>query len=139
VSTQTARAGGERSLLVRAAYFLLVGWWLTGLWLSVAWLLVVSVLLLPVGIKTVNRVPFVLTLKDRRANLDVVDEDGIVVGSTAEQYSLPVRAAYFLLVGWWASGVWTGVAYGFAATIVGLPLAVWMFDRLPFVVSLYRY
>jgi uncharacterized membrane protein YccF (DUF307 family) len=139
VSTQTARAGGERSLLVRAAYFLLVGWWLTGLWLSVAWLLVVSVLLLPVGIKTVNRVPFVLTLKDRRANLDVVDEDGTVVGSTAERYPLPVRAAYFLLVGWWASGVWTGVAYGFAATIVGLPLAVWMFDRLPFVVSLYRY
>lgn len=139
MSAHSTRSGDGRSLLVRAVYFLLVGWWLTGLWLSVAWLLVVSVLLLPVGIKMINRVPFVLTLKDRRANLDVGDEDGAVVGSTAEGYSLPVRAVYFLLVGWWASGVWTGVAYGFAATVVGLPLAIWMFDQLPFVVSLYRY
>ncbi len=139
MNARSTRPGDGRSLLVRAVYFLLVGWWLTGIWLSVAWLLVVSVILLPVGIKMINRVPFVLTLKDRRANLDVVDEDGAVVGSAAEQYSLPVRAVYFLLVGWWASGVWTGVAYGFAATVVGLPLAVWMFEQLPFIVSLYRY
>lgn len=138
MDTRSVQSGGGRSLLVRAGYFLLVGWWLTGLWLSLAWLLVVSVVLLPVGIKMINRVPFVLTLKRRRANLTLVDEDG-VVGSTTEQYALPVRAGYFLLVGWWASGVWTGVAYSLAATVVGLPLAVWMFDRLPFVVSLYRY
>lgn len=139
MNARSTRSGGGRSLLVRAVYFLLVGWWLTGLWLSVAWLLVVTVVLLPLGIKMINRVPFVLTLKDRRADLDLVDAEGAVVGSTAEQYSLPVRAVYFLFVGWWASGVWTGVAYGFAATVVGLPLAVWMFDQLPFVVSLYRY
>lgn len=139
MNARSTRSRGDRSLLVRAAYFLLVGWWLTGLWLSVAWLLVVTLVLLPVGIRMINRVPFVLTLKDRRADLDIVDAEGVVVGSTAEQHPLPVRAVYFLLVGWWASGIWTGVGYGVAATVVGLPLAIWMFDRLPFVVSLYRY
>ena len=53
--------------------------------------------------------------------------------------SLLVRALYFLLVGWWASGIWTSVAYALALTIVGLPVAIWMLGRLPFVVSLYRY
>jgi uncharacterized membrane protein YccF (DUF307 family) len=139
MSSHTVRSSGERSLLVRAVYFLLVGWWLTGLWLGVAWFLVVTVLLLPVGIKMINRVPFVLTLKRRRSRLEVVDEDGVVVGTTRRQYSLLLRAAYFLLVGWWASGVWTSVAYALALTIVGLPVAIWMLDRLPFVVSLYRY
>ena len=133
------RSGGERSLLVRALYFLLVGWWLTGLWLGVAWFLVVTVILLPVGIKMINRVPFVLTLKRRGPRLDVVDGDGVVVGTTRRQRPLLVRALYFLLVGWWASGIWTSVAYALALTIVGLPVAIWMLGRLPFVVSLYRY
>jgi uncharacterized membrane protein YccF (DUF307 family) len=123
----------DHSLPVRAAYFLLVGWWLTGLWLAVAWLCCVTIVGLPVGIKLVNRVPYVLSLKRRRAGLDAVD------GDDGDQYSLLVRAVYVLLVGWWASSVWAGVAYGFAVTVVGLPVAVWMFGHLPFVVSLYRY
>ncbi len=53
--------------------------------------------------------------------------------------SLLVRAVYFLLVGWWASGLWTSVAYTLALTVVGLPISIWMLQRLPFVVSLYRY
>ncbi len=139
MSAYTVDSGGERSLFVRALYFLLVGWWLTGLWLAVAWGLVVSVLLLPVGIKMINRVPFVLTLKRRGPRRSTVDDDGAVVGTTRRQPSLLVRAVYFLLVGWWASGLWTSVAYTLALTVIGLPVSIWMLQRLPFVVSLYRY
>ena len=57
----------------------------------------------------------------------------------SEQRSLLVRAVWFVFVGWWASGVWTGVAYALSVTIVGLPLAIWMYNKLPFVVSLYQY
>jgi len=121
----------QRSLLVRAVWFLFVGWWVTGIWLSVAWFLNVTIIGIPLGIKMINRVPLVLTLK-RRDRL-VTESDG------GSQYSLLVRAVWFIFVGWWASGVWTGVAYALSVTIVGLPLAIWMYNKLPFVVSLYQY
>ncbi|WP_424001629.1 YccF domain-containing protein [Haloarcula salina] len=121
----------QPSLFVRAAWFLLVGWWATGLWLSVAWLLNVTIVGIPLGIKMINRVPFVLSLK-RRDPL-VESSDG------GRQHSLLVRAVWFIFVGWWASGVWTGVAYALSVTVVGLPLAIWMYNRLPWVVSLYHY
>ncbi|WP_336336227.1 YccF domain-containing protein [Haloarcula brevis] len=121
----------QRSLFVRAVWFLLVGWWATGVWLSFAWFLNVTIIGIPLGIKMINKVPLVLTLKRRDRLVEATDG--------GSQYSLPVRAVWFVFVGWWASGVWTGVAYALSVTVVGLPLAIWMYNRLPFVVSLYQY
>ncbi|GAB6880303.1 hypothetical protein JCM17823_25770 [Halorubrum gandharaense] len=126
------------SLLVRALWFLFVGWWLTGLWLTVSWLLAVTVIGLPFAIMLINRVPKVLTLKERPVRASA-GEDGTVATGAADQHGLVLRGVYFLLVGWWASGIWMSVAYGFALTVVGHPVAVWMFNQLPYVVSLYRY
>ncbi|WP_324665042.1 YccF domain-containing protein [Haloarcula sediminis] len=119
------------SLLVRAVWFVFVGWWLTGLWLSVAWFLNVTIIGIPLGIKMINKVPYVLSLKQRDRLVDETER--------RSQYSIPVRAVWFVFVGWWASGVWTGIAYVLTLTIVGIPLAVWMYNKLPFVVSLYSY
>jgi len=121
----------QPSLLVRTVWFLLVGWWLTGIWLSIAWLLNVTIIGIPLGIKMINWVPYVLSLKKR--------ERYVTEGESRSQYSIPVRAAWFLLVGWWASGIWTGVAYTLTLSIIGIPLAIWMYGKLPFVVSLYNY
>ena len=52
----------QTSFLIRVAYFLLIGWWLSGLWMAVAWLLCVTIIGFPLGIMMVNRVPFVMTL-----------------------------------------------------------------------------
>lgn len=57
----------------------------------------------------------------------------------SEQHSIVVRALWFLLVGWWESGIWMSAAYLFTISIVGLPIAVWLYNKLPYVVSLYRY
>lgn len=132
------RRGTSPSLLVRAVYFLLVGWWATGIWLGVAWLLNLTIVGIPLGIKLINRVPLVLSLK-RRPIAVTADATGRITESNRPQRSLLVRAVYFLFVGWWASGVWLGLAYLASLSIVGLPLAVWMYGKLPFVVSLYRY
>jgi uncharacterized membrane protein YccF (DUF307 family) len=121
----------QPSLLVRAVWFIFVGWWLTGLWLSVAWFLNVTIIGIPLGIKMINKVPFVLSLKQR--------ERYVSEGEGRSQYSLVVRGLWFLFVGWWASGVWTAIAYLLTLTIVGIPVAVWMYGKLPFVVSLYNY
>jgi uncharacterized membrane protein YccF (DUF307 family) len=130
------------SIVVRGVYFLLFGWWASGVWLSIAWMLNLTIVGMPLGIKMINYVPKIVSLKDRTIETDrAVDEDGnvTITQETSEQYSLPLRAAYFLLVGWWASGVWMFFAWVASVTVVGLPLAVWMYDRLPFVVSLYKY
>ena len=120
------------SLLVRGLWFLLIGWWLTGLWLTVAWLLIVTIVGIPFGIAMISRTPMVLTLKGRETD----HRSGVPAG---QPHGLLARAVWFVLIGWWASGIWTSVAYLFALTIVGLPVAIVMFHYLPFIVSLYRY
>ena len=121
----------ERSLLVRAVWFLLVGWWLTPVLVNLAWLLGITVVLLPLSVKLINLVPTALTLKPRRSRFD----PGVGRG----QHNLLVRATYFVFVGWWLGFLWANVANLLAVTIVGLPVAVWMLHRLPFVLSLYRF
>ncbi|MFC7167256.1 YccF domain-containing protein [Halospeciosus flavus] len=120
----------DRSLLTRAVWFLLVGWWATPLAIGFAWLLNVTVVGLPLGIKLINRVPWVLSLRERR----IIDPD-----HGRDQYSLLLRAPYFVFVGWWASLLWGLGAAALADSIIGLPIAVWMLDRLPYVTTLYRY
>lgn len=121
----------NRSFLVRALWFVFVGWWLTPAIVNVAWLCNATIVLIPVGIKLINLVPTALTLAEPRS----LSEPDSVRG----QRSLATRAVYFVLVGWWSSWLWANVAAFAAVTIVGLPLAIWMFNRLPYVTSLYRF
>lgn len=119
----------QHSLVVRIAWFFLVGWWLTLLAINVAWVLNVTVVLLPIGVKIINRVPYLLTLKRR--------DTGIRANGVA-QTSLLVRAIYFVLIGWWASFIWANVAWALCVTVIGIPIGIWMFNKLPYVTSLYR-
>ena len=121
----------RRSLLTRAVWFVFVGWWTTPIVVNVAWGLNLTVVFAPLGIKLINLVPTVLTLAEPRSLSDPWAARG--------QHSLVVRAVYFLLVGWWASFLWANLAVFFAVTIVGLPIAIWMLNRLPYVTSLYRF
>ena len=49
---------------------------------------------------------------------------------------LLIRAIYFILFGWWFSGIWAVIAWLLCVTIIGLPLGVMMLNRLPQVVTL---
>lgn len=121
----------RHSVPVRAVWFLLVGWWLTPVVVNVAWALNATVVLLPIGIKLVNLVPTVLTLAEPRSLSEPESGRG--------QHSLATRAVYFVLVGWWFSWIWANVAAVAAITVIGLPLAIWMANRLPYITSLYRF
>jgi uncharacterized membrane protein YccF (DUF307 family) len=121
----------QRSLLVRALWFVAVGWWLTPIVVNLAWALNVTVILIPLGIKLINLVPTALSLAEPRS-LSAPD-------AGRGQYSLLVRAVWFVAVGWWLSFAWANVAAFLAITVVGLPVAFWMFNRLPYVTSLYRF
>jgi uncharacterized membrane protein YccF (DUF307 family) len=49
---------------------------------------------------------------------------------------LLIRALYFVLFGWWFSAIWAVVAWVLCITVIGLPLGLYMLNRLPQVVTL---
>ncbi len=48
----------------------------------------------------------------------------------------PIRALYFILIGWWLTGLWINVAWALNATVIGLPLGLLMINRVPQVLTL---
>src|SRR5215217_5667231 len=53
-----------------------------------------------------------------------------------EPPNLVLRVIWFLLVGWWLTGILSVVACAFNATIIGLPLGLWIINRLPLAATL---
>jgi uncharacterized membrane protein YccF (DUF307 family) len=47
-----------------------------------------------------------------------------------------IRALWFFIVGWELTGVWILIAWALNATVIGLPLGLWMIDRVPQVLTL---
>jgi uncharacterized membrane protein YccF (DUF307 family) len=130
------------SLLIRFVWWLFIGWWASGIVVGIAWFALITVIGIPLGIWLINRLPTVLTLRPRRRTWMIgQDAEGRTVISEEgrPQVPWPIRGLWFVLVGWWASAIWMGVAWFVQLTIIGLPLALMMFNRTPFIASLYRY
>jgi len=123
------------NLLLRVAWFVLVGWWLGGILSGVAWFLNATIVGLPLGLWLINRLPTFITLRPQERRWVVVDG---TLSSAVAQRPLLLRAVWFLLVGWWLSGVWLAVAYVMLVSIVGMPVAFWMYGRIGAVTTLYR-
>jgi len=126
--------------LLRVLYFFLFGWEATGVWILIAWFFNLTIVGLPVGVWMLHRVPQVLTLRPIK-QVVVTSGHGEQVWTSVRglsQLAWPLRLVYFLLIGWWLSLLWALVAWVFSVTIIGLPLAIWMFDRLPTVTTLQR-
>jgi uncharacterized membrane protein YccF (DUF307 family) len=125
------------SLLIRALYFILFGWWFSGIWAVVAWVLCVTVIGLPLGLYMLNRLPQVVTLKPARVNL-MVTPSGQLVDIGVRQLPFLLRAIYFVLIGWWFSAIWLALAWAFHVSIIGMVIGFWMFNRVPAVITLAR-
>ncbi len=130
----------SRPLLLRALYFIFIGWWLTFFWINFAWAANATVIGLPLGLWMLNRVPQVLTMKPmpRRAELTLKgDVISIEVGGVPQRFWL-WRLIYFLLIGWWASLIWANAAWFLCVTIIGIPVGILMFNYLPVITTLMR-
>lgn len=53
----------QRSWILRAIYFVLVGWWVSALWMEAAYALCLSIIGLPIGFWMFDRVPALVSLK----------------------------------------------------------------------------
>ncbi len=47
-----------------------------------------------------------------------------------------VRVIWYIFVGWWLSAIAIGVGWFFAVTIIGLPIAFMVFNRIPALMTL---
>lgn len=130
------------NMLVRVLWFLFLGLWLGALSTTLGWLLIVSIIGLPLGLMIINRLPQIMTLKPTPSHLQVTVQNGVVFvqQGRARQPAFALRALYFVLVGWWASFLWLSIAWALIGVTLGLglPLAFWMFNRVPAVTTLAR-
>jgi uncharacterized membrane protein YccF (DUF307 family) len=134
--------GRGPNLLVRFIWWLFIGWWASGIAVSIAWVALITIIGIPLGIWIINRLPSILTLRPRTREWSLgQDELGNVVATDRgrPQVGWPIRGLWFLFVGWWASGLWMSLAWLIQLTVIGVPVALLMFNRTPFIASLYRY
>jgi uncharacterized membrane protein YccF (DUF307 family) len=139
-STLQVRQGGH-GCLVTLLWFVFVGWWLSAIWIAVAWFLIALIITMPIGLMMINVLPKIASLREPSQEFRTTIEGTItrVEQTNLRQYPFVLRAIYFLLIGWWLSGIWMSVGWVASVTIVGLPVAIWMFNRVPLVTTLRRY
>lgn len=130
---ETATLVGERggpSWFITLLWYIFVGSWLSALWSLGAWLLSLTLIGLPLGNAMLNRLPRFAALQPLlwTENTD----------SPPQAFWL-WRVAYFVFVGWWLSFVWLSVAWLASLTLLGLPLAIALWNRAPAITTLARY
>lgn len=130
----------QPNIVLRALWFIFIGWWLGLIWLHLAYVLCVSVIFLPIGLLMLNRLPTVLTLHMDGREVIYSDRYGRMSVGIEEprQVSFVVRALYFLLIGWWLGYLWAIIGYILCFTIILIPLGVLMLNSLPAVLTLRR-
>ncbi len=129
-------------LAARAAWFILAGIWLSVVWVVATWLVLCTIVGRPLAARMLDLMPTMLTLAPTSTRFGRLQtQQGLlpVPYRGVPQHELPVRAVYFLIVGWWASLVWMILAYLVSLTAVGLPLGYRMFGSTPTVAHLERH
>jgi uncharacterized membrane protein YccF (DUF307 family) len=139
VPTVVTATGGP-GLVLRAIWFIFIGWWATGVLLGVAYLMSLTIILLPIAFVLFNVVPTVLTLRPRRMHITTEMRDGVmhVRHGNVPQRPFWMRAVWFLLVGWWLSAVVILVGYLLCLTVLLIPVGVMVLNRIPETMTLRR-
>jgi uncharacterized membrane protein YccF (DUF307 family) len=132
---------GQPGCLISVIWFIFVGSWLSFIWILIAWALIVLIITMPIGLAMMHRVPLIASLRQPSREFVVATQGTATVirEVSRPQHPFLVRAIYFLAIGWWFSLAWVVVAWLATATIILLPLGIWMMNRIPAVTTLERY
>ena len=59
----TGTAVPQHNILLRAIYFVLIGWWLSAVWMELAYVICLTIIGLPVGFWMFDKVPALVSLR----------------------------------------------------------------------------
>lgn len=122
-------------MFVRLIYFLFFGWWLGLISAAVAYLLCLSIVGLPFGTMIFNRLPAILFLKEPGE----VCPMGYDHRHVMEELPFLLRALWFFVVGWHLGLIALVAGYLVALTIVGIPLSIYILNRIPLMMTLSKH
>ena len=128
------------SWFVRLLYFIFVGWWLSGLCIVISYVLMATIIGIPVGVAILNRLPHLTSLRPRSQGMQVTSTgDTLVVNfqKGAPQRKWIVRAAYFILVGWWLVAAYLVLAWVGTVLTLGWGALVF-YNPVPALLTLHR-
>jgi uncharacterized membrane protein YccF (DUF307 family) len=129
----------QHNIIVRAIYFLLVGWWFGLIVAFFGWFLYATVIGAPLGIKVLNAVPGSISLHAREKDVKVFrDEDGYTVKQVRKE-----QRKWWVRVLWYPFGLVLSffailLAWLLCVFLVTMPLGVMLFNKIPAIASLYR-
>lgn len=123
--------------LIQLLWYFLIGVWVGQIWVLVAYLLILLVVTMPLGFGMLNLLPKVVALREPERILSH-ESSGQILVTDMPQVNFFLRMIYFILIGWWLGLLWIEVAYLFNASIIGIPIGFWMFDKTPAVINLRR-
>jgi len=128
------------SMAVRAVWFIFIGWWLGAVAIVIAYFLCITIVGIPFAFAIFNRLPAIITLRPRTDLKTVEVRDGVTyISRKVAQRPLWIRAAWFILVGWWVGAIYLTLAWVLCVIVIGLPLGLLMFTRVGGVMTLLRY
>lgn len=127
--------------VVRALWYLFVGWWLSALMIVAGYALIGAIVGIPLAFALFNRIPQAMTLRPRTSRYRATMEGGVFYLALTNEAQRPWywRALYFLAVGWWFGAVWLLSAWVIGLLIITLPISFWMYNRTGGVMTLQRH
>jgi uncharacterized membrane protein YccF (DUF307 family) len=140
IMNESGGSGGP-NIIVRAVWYIFIGWWLSLSAIFIAYFLCLTIIGLPLGFAIFNRLPAIITLRSRTKKTGVTTVDGVVYisGGKVPQLAMWIRALWFIFVGWWVGAIYLAIAWFLCLTILGLPLGLYMFNRVGSVMTLLKY
>ena len=129
----------SNGLLVRALYFIFIGWWFGLFWAFLSWLMYATVIGAPLGVVMMNKIPGAISLKARERDTVVIqDPEGYRVQQVnKKQYPLWARILYYP-VGLILSLLTILLGWLLCVLLITLPLGIMVFNKVPAVASLHR-
>lgn len=129
----------KHGLIVRALYFVLIGWWFGLFWSFLSWFMYATVVFAPIGVVMMNKIPGAVSLKAREKNVKVIsDEKGYTVRQVNQkQFPILVRIIYYP-IGLVASLLTILLGWLLCCLLITLPLGIMVFNVVPAVASLHR-
>ncbi len=119
----------------RFVYFLAVGWWLGMFTAILAYLLCLSIIGLPFGVILLNRLPTLVFLREPGEPCPAGADHRHYV----EELPFLLRVLWFLVLGWTLGFVAIVAGYLIALTIVGIPVGIYILNRVPLMTTLSRH